>query len=71
MQAIFFFLFTGIYIFAVSKGWSNIDSGYKSHQQVNRCTVCEREFTRGKKSLIKTGLARCERPEKMMINTTE
>lgn len=49
----FFFFLTGIYIFALSKGWSNIDSGYKSHQQVNRCTVCERELMRGKKVWLK------------------
>lgn len=50
MQAIHIF-FTSIYILALNKGWSNIDSGYKSHQQVNKCTVCEREFMRGKKSV--------------------
>lgn len=40
---------TSIYILALSKGWSNIDSGYKSHQHVNKCTVCGRKFMRGKK----------------------
>lgn len=42
---------TSIYIPASSKSWSNIDSGYKSHQEVNKHTVCERHFRRGKNSL--------------------
>lgn len=43
-----FTVVTSIYILASSKGWSNIDSGYKSYQQVNKCIVCERQFTREK-----------------------